>query len=175
MKQTVAFMIIVASYLMFQAVTFMLLFQEYSSEMYGGLALSLRQMYDFMNGNYNRSTDFGREQDYHIILSIFHLFVAKVLLINYIIALLMTVYNSMREKGDFAYKSNRYEYIERYQIALRDGWGYSELVTTPAPLSISLVPILLWVFDKPMFKKAADTVGKMFFWIENLFYILMLT
>lgn len=152
----------------------MLFFKEYSYEMYGTLPLSMRMMNDFMNGNYNRSTSFGREEDQYIVFTTFHLLMSKVLLINYVIALLMTVYNSMREKGDFAYKSNRYEYIERYQIALRDGWGFSELVTIPAPLSISLVLILPWVFNKPAFKNAADMVGKMFFWIENLAYLLIL-
>ena len=151
-------------------------------------------MNDYMNGNFNRNSEYlstdrnhllteepngffywiHSQLDAHIIFTILHLFLSKILLINYIIALLMTVYNSMLEKGDFAYKSNRYEYIERYQLALRDGWGYSELVTTPAPLNIFMVFIIPWVFNRPSFKKAADIVGKIFFWFENIAYILCL-
>jgi len=173
-KETMAFMVVVICYMMFQAITFMLLFKEYSMDTYFDLPLSLRSMIDFMNGNYNRTTDYGREEDLHIFLSIFHLFMSKILLINYIIAMLMTVYNGMREKGDFAYKSNRYEYIERYQTALSDGWGYSELVTNPAPLNMVMVVVLPWIFNKPMFKKVADIISKTFFWIENLAYMVVL-
>ena len=193
-KQTIAFIIVVGSVLLFECFVFILLFKDFDSNQYGNIFLSLRQMNDYMNGNYNRSTEHGSTEqnhllteesrgsfywihsqlDAHIVFTILHLFLSKILLINYIIALLMTVYNSMLEKGDFAYKSNRYEYIERYQIALSDGWGYSELVTTPAPLNIFMVVIIPWVFNRPSFKKAADIVGKIFFWLENIAYVLCL-
>ena len=54
----------------------------------------------------------------------FHVFLANIFLLNYLIAILSTVYEEMLEKGDFAYKSNKYMYIERYLIPLQDEWGY---------------------------------------------------
>jgi len=35
-----------------------------------------------------------------------HVFLTKVFMTSYIVAILSTVYNSMLEKGDFAYKTN---------------------------------------------------------------------
>ena len=79
----------------------------------------------------------------------------------------MTIFKIMYVKGDFVCKSYRYEYIERYQLAQRDVWGYSELVTTPPPLSVILILIIPCLLSKMAFKKAADIIGKMFFWLEN--------
>jgi hypothetical protein len=31
----------------------------------------------------------------------------------------------MLEMGDFAFKCNKYQYIERYMIAFKDEWGYT--------------------------------------------------
>jgi hypothetical protein len=173
-KQTMAFIFVVLCYMTFQAIIFMLLFKEYNTDNYRTLPLSMRNMGDFMNGSYDRDELYGNENNIHTVLSIFHLLMSKILLVNYIIAMLMTVYNSMKEKGDFTYKSNRYEYIERYQIALRDSWGYSELVTTPAPLNLTMVLTLPWLGNKAMFMKLADLIGKVLFWLENIIYILLL-
>jgi hypothetical protein len=41
-------------------------------------------------------------------------------MLNYLIAILTTVYEEMLEQGDFAYKSNKYMYIERFFIPLQD-------------------------------------------------------
>jgi hypothetical protein len=49
-----------------------------------------------------------------------HVFLANTFVLNYLVAILTTVYEEMLEKGDFAYKSNKYMYIERYYIALQD-------------------------------------------------------
>ena len=173
-KHTLGFIFLVFSYLIFMSIVFMLLYKEYSIEMYFTFPMSIRMMCDYMTGNFGRGIPFDREEDTHTVITIFHLLMSKILLTNFIIAMLMTVYNSMNQKGDFTYKSNRYEYIERYQIALRDGWGYSELVTIPAPLNVTMVVTLPWILNKPMFKKAADTIGKLFFWIENLAYMAFL-
>ncbi len=48
------------------------------------------------------------------------MFLANTFVLNYLVAILTTVYEEMLEKGDFAYKSNKYMYIERYYIALQD-------------------------------------------------------
>lgn len=155
---------------------------------------SMRKMFDYFICNYNRkSSDFIQDQtdylfttkidgffiwiysvlDSHIVFSILQVLSTKIVMMNFTIAMLMTVYNVMLAKGDFTYKSNRYEYIERYQIALSDGWGYSELVTTPAPLNIILILILPWVLNPPSFKNVAGLVSKMFFWFENIGYIIL--
>ena len=54
----------------------------------------------------------------HNFVLILHIFISNIFLLNYLVAILSTVFAEMRELGDFAYKSNRYQYIERYQIAM---------------------------------------------------------
>lgn len=52
------------------------------------------------------------------VFMVFHIVFSNVFLLNYLIAILATVYNSMLEKGDFAYKSNKYMFIERFYIPM---------------------------------------------------------
>ncbi len=54
-----------------------------------------------------------------------HVIIGNVYLTNYLIALVSTVYENLIPKGDFAYKSNKYMYIERFYIPMEDEWGYS--------------------------------------------------
>jgi hypothetical protein len=43
---------------------------------------------------------------------------ANIFMLNYLVAILATIYEIMLEKGDFAYKSNKYMYIERFFIPM---------------------------------------------------------
>lgn len=169
----------------------MTLFQNYAPPTYDTVFYSFRMMFDFHLGNYPRDGEFELPQDTHlftsnlngfiewihseldshIVISITEVMASKIVLGTFIVAMLMRVYDVMLAKGDFTYKSNRYEYIERYQIALRDAWGYSELITNPAPINLVLILLIPWLFNPPMFKKAADIFGKIFFWTENIGYL----
>lgn len=44
----------------------------------------------------------------------------NVFLLNYLVAILSTVYNMSESEGNFAYKKNKYMYIERYALAMED-------------------------------------------------------
>ena len=46
-----------------------------------------------------------------------HIFFSNVFLLNYLVAILGSVYSDMVEVGEFAYSCNRYMFIERYHIA----------------------------------------------------------
>lgn len=70
-----------------------------------------------MLGNYSYYVS-GSLDGAHSIWLIIHIFVANIFLLNYLIAILSTVYEEMTEKGDFEYKSNKYKYIERYLIPM---------------------------------------------------------
>lgn len=64
---------------------------------------------------------FGDDSPYKLendLLMIFHILISNVFLLNYLVAILATVYENMLEKGDFAYKSNKYMYIERFYIPM---------------------------------------------------------
>jgi hypothetical protein len=54
---------------------------------------------------------------------------------NFLIAILSSVYEYMIYEGEFQYKKSQYEFIEKDSIALMDPGGYYELVLHPAPLN----------------------------------------
>ena len=101
-----------------------------------------------------------------------HIFFSNVFLLNYLVAILGSVYEEMMEVGEFAYSCNRYMFIERYHIAFQDEWGYSELIVHPPPYNVLLVTILPSVMNKHLMQSSARVFSKFNFWLENwLIYI----
>ena len=100
-----------------------------------------------------------------------HVLFANVILLNYLIAILATVYEDMLAVGDFAYKSNKYMYIERYYIPMQDKWGYTELVTHPPPMNYISVLLLAAMFNNTTMLKASEGVALVIFWLENIYYM----
>lgn len=56
----------------------------------------------------------------HSLLTIFTVFFANILLMNYLIAILSTTYENMKESGIFKYKCNLYTFCERYMVAFNN-------------------------------------------------------
>ena len=102
------------------------------------------------------------------IILIFHVFVSNIFLLNYLIAILSTVFETAEALGSFAYQSNRYQYIERYQIAMQDEWGYEELVVHPPPINYLTGLLLLSVFNDNLMLRSSSFFSKAIFWLENL-------
>ena len=46
-----------------------------------------------------------------------HVFISNIFLLNYLVAILSTVYEIMFEGGEFQYKSMKYRFIEKYSVA----------------------------------------------------------
>jgi len=74
---------------------------------------TVRTLFDAMLGNYSYYVT-GYYEFSHSVLLCIHIVISNIFLLNYLIAILATVYDEMTAKGDFAYKSNKYKYIERY-------------------------------------------------------------
>jgi hypothetical protein len=47
-------------------------------------------------------------QSSHTVFTVLHVFFANIFLLNYLVAILATVYENMMELGDFAFKCNKY-------------------------------------------------------------------
>ena len=124
-----------------------------------------------MLGNYGYSV-VGEDDDLHAATLVLHIFIANIFLLNYLIAILATVYEEMADMGLFAYGSNKYQYIERYLNAMKDEWGYAELVVHPPPINYLSVLLMLSIFRNQWMLKASQIFSKTVFWLENcLFFI----
>jgi hypothetical protein len=75
------------------------------------------------------------------------------------------------EKGDFAYKCNKYQYIERYHIAFQDEWGYTELLIHPPPVNVTLVVLFPCLLFPNAMLRFSQAFSYSMFWAENLFFI----
>lgn len=147
------------------------IFQEKSIQ-FSNFIFAFRTLFDAMMGMYDWdciTPDLKYEYTYFLYV---HIFFSNVFLLNYLVAILGSVYEEMMEVGEFAYSCNRYMFIERYHIAFQDEWGYSELIVHPPPYNVLLVTILPSVMNKHLMQSSARVFSKFNFWLENwLIYI----
>ena len=106
------------------------------------------------------------------VLTMLHVFISNIFLLNFLVAILSTVYEVMQEHGEFSFKCNKYEFIEKYSVAMLDQNGYSELVIHPPPINVFSFFILPCVVKPSLMKQAADGFSKFMFWFENTIYIM---
>jgi len=65
-------------------------------------------MFDAMQGAYDLDAIEERYHTHHIFLMWLHIYIANIFLLNYLVAILSTVYEEMLETGDFSYKVKKY-------------------------------------------------------------------
>ena len=171
---TLSFIFIVACYMAMVSTMFTMLFNSVNKDKYQFLTLSLRSLFDAMlTNNYAYETNPDYQLSFSILLMI-HIFIANIFLLNYLIAILATVYEIMQEHGQFSYKQNKYEFIEKYSIAMSNDFGYQELVIHPPPLNFFGFFILPCAVKKECMKSAGHVYATIIFWFENGFYFLFL-
>lgn len=57
------------------------------------------------------------EKKLHTVFLFIHIYAANIFMLNYLVAILSTVYSEMMDLKEFAFNCNKYLYIERYLIA----------------------------------------------------------
>lgn len=114
------FLMIVGYYLIMMSIIAMAVFQE-SVEKYMSFFYILRAMFDAMMGAYDYSVvpEFQKKEDKftHTVFLFIHIYIANIFMLNYLVAILSTVYSEMMELNEFLFNCNKYLYIERYLIA----------------------------------------------------------
>lgn len=168
---TFYFMVILLSYMAIMSSVFETLFIDVDGDNFGTFVLSFRSLFSAMMGDFSYDNAGSRETSFSIFM-IVHLFISSILLLNYLIAILSTVYQVMRDFGDFSFKAGLYSYCERYLIPFNDP-RYGQLVVHPAPiclLSIVLLPSVCW---PNTLRKMSVGFSMVMFWIENVFMILL--
>ena len=123
-------------------------------------------MFDYTLGEYEQDK-LEHNNDSHSNLMIVHILISNIFLLNFLIAILSTVYVSMIVIGDFKYKASRYAYIEKYEQAKLNKKGYDQFVVHPAPLN--LLTLFLLPFSVTNYSGiAGNAFSKFMFWIENI-------
>ena len=102
---------------------------------------------------------------------ILHVFMSNIFLLNYLVAILSAVFTIMTEYGEFEYKCNKYEFIEKYSTPMLDKDGYKELVIHPPPLNFFTVPMLFAICFRGCMRGFGDCFSKFIFWLENMPFI----
>lgn len=120
---TIAFMFLVFSYLIVSAAIFTTLFQDMRPDIYGTFVKTIISMFDGLMGGYTYK-GFGDRELLHMVAIILHVWVANILLLNYLIAILSESYSVMLEKSSFLFKVYLYKYCERYVVGFEnDAYG----------------------------------------------------
>lgn len=104
------------------------------------------------------------------ILQIVFVFFGNILLMNYLIAILSTTYENMKQTGIFKYKVNLYQYCERFMIAFEDK-SYGEIVLHPPPVSYMSAVMILFVWSSFLMKYTTKGFSYLMHWIENAIFI----
>ena len=176
---TLSFIFLLACYMLITTSIFTALFLDASpdghenSDKYGNLWFSFKSLYAAFIGEF----DFKVEENYELsfsILMIIHVFIANIFLLNYLVAILSTVYEYMFYGGEFSYKANMYRYIEKYSIPDENKKGRGEVVMHPPPINIlSYFIVLPFICKGSWMKGAGACFSKLIYWIENVFFIFM--
>jgi hypothetical protein len=103
----------------------------------------------------------------HTVFMCFHLYIANIFLLNYLVAILSTIYENMEETGDFKFKCFKYKFIERYEIAFLDTNGYTELVIHPPPFNLPLMCLFPALWDEDKMRRWSHKYSIIQFWVEN--------
>ena len=167
---TLSFMFIVCCFILIMASVFTTLYQDTNPDKYGGLALTVRSLFDAAIGQYDYEGMEGRELS-HSILLIGHVFFSNILLMNYLIAILSTTYENMKQSGIFRYKVNLYKYCERFMIAFNDR-DYGEIVLHPPPVSYLSAMMIPFLVSRKAMRFISKGFSYLMFWAENIFFIM---
>lgn len=110
------FLFIMICYLMFSTLLFSCLYQDNNQDVYGKIFSSFEQNFLNMLGSY-QYTGAAKQELLFTGLTLAHIFIVNILLLNFMVAILSTTYGDMLESGAFMYKCSLFEYCERYLYA----------------------------------------------------------
>lgn len=162
---TLNFMFLMGCFIIIMASIFTTLYQDTNPEKYGSFAITVRYMFDAAIASYDYD-NMGSRVVSHSILIMFHTFISNVMLLNYLIAILSTTYENMKQTGIFYYKVNLYQYCERFQIAFNDA-AYGEIVLHPPPLSYMTATLIPFLVSPVAMKHMTKAYSYILFWVEN--------
>ena len=175
MKETLNFLFILSCYLIIVSTIFATLFRDAntpdSDKDYDSLFTTLRAMIDYFLANYH-DKDMGNFNTSHSVLVIIHVVISNMFLLNFLVAILTTVYEIMHRNGDFYAIEYQYLFITKYMKAMEEDNGYDKLILYPPPLNFFLIPLIVVTPSRRLTKKVSRFISQVIFWFENIFLIL---
>ena len=139
---------------------------------FGTITASFRTLFQAFIGSYSYLDDYPNYAMSYQILMIMHVFVSNIFLMNYLVAILSTVYSYMTEVGEFQFRVKKYEFIEKYSIPMLEE-GYKELVLHPAPVNFFTIPLYLGIINRSAMKKIGNYFSKIMYWLETIPFIFL--
>ena len=88
------FVMILSCYFILMASIFSTLFSRPEKDSYGDMTSSLRSLFDAFLGNYDYTQDSAFELSYSLLMMT-HVFISNIFLLNFLVAILSTVYEIM--------------------------------------------------------------------------------
>ncbi len=170
---TLSFFVILCAFLLLSSAIFQTLFRDAlteDAEVYSGILSSLRAVVDYFTGEYDEK-DMGNFDLSHSIVYMVTVLVGNIFLLNYMVAIINTVYNSMIDNGDFYAIRFSYQFVSKYIKALSEKNGYEKLILFPPPLNLFCIPLIVFSPKPTAVKKISDILTTIFFWAENIGFI----
>jgi len=158
--------------------------------MYGSVTLSIRSLFDAMVTNFEY-VFFDKYERAHSIFLMIHLVTTHVFMLNYVIAVLTSIYQFMIGQGEYTYLALRYVFYKRYSLLFQNmpspedrisvkirklkehldakhGQKYlSQLVIQPPPLNMVGVPFLPFILIKRTRAQALKILTFTTYWLIN--------
>lgn len=120
LQSTLSFLFLIGCYLTIMGTAFNMQFSQSNSAMYGSVILAMRTLFDEMVCNYNY-INLGSEDTPHVICLTIHVILTHVFLVNYLIAVLTNIHNTMIQDGEYTYIKIRYLFYSKYQCLFESG------------------------------------------------------
>ena len=175
LKEMINFLVILSCYMILMATMFETLFRDCvtsDGEVYHSFFTTMRALIDYFLANYS-NRDMGNFDTSHSILVMVHVVISNMFLLNFLVAILTTVYDIMIRNGDFYAIEYEYKFIQKYMKALEDNNGYHQLILYPPPLNFFIIPLLFLAPFKPKFRKFSNYLSYFFFWFENILLLIV--
>ena len=132
--------------------------------------MTMRDLIDYFLANFS-AKELGNYNTSHSILYITHVTISNIFLLNFLVAILQSVYDIMFLNGDFYAIEYQYTFITKYMKAMEEDTGYDKLILFPPPLNFVVVPILLVWPRRHLVKRISQWITYIFFWLENIAFI----
>jgi len=116
--------------------------------------------------------DFGNFNTSHSVMLMLHTLIANIFMINFLVAIISTVYFNMIEGGEFMYKALKFQFFQKYQIAMQQHKGLQALVSFPPPINVVTAPLIIFGLDKRRMQVMGEKIYNVAFWFENIFIII---